>query len=349
MPPAKSVSKFARYLPVVDDTGSISGERLRARHSDLSDADAEYLAWMYKLYRGVDLVGKKVYTIFEHLSMAVREKNLQAAIEKWVKLKPALLSARLLVAGMHIDATVNRPWSKETVSAAGAGAGAGASYPTNTAVACFGDFIMRLRARWGDDDCVAEAKLFENLRAVYCACVNFIVGVKETCVVYPSKIEAMEFNLRRCLQSVENMITAHNLMDAGTGHRVMLGQPAVPHDEGWKARVRCKGCVFCARFVRVAAVPAVAAAPSVGARGGAIEGAGLVEVEWEDVQPSPPKRSKLDLLIAAVAAGSNPPNSALEALMERKVGYAVSALVAFGGGGGGGEGAGSDAGMPMAD
>ena len=83
------MSKFARYLPVVDDTGSISGERLRARHSDLSDADAEYLAWMYKLYRGVDLVGKKVYTIFEHLSMAVRENNLQAAIEKWVKLKPA--------------------------------------------------------------------------------------------------------------------------------------------------------------------------------------------------------------------------------------------------------------------
>jgi hypothetical protein len=147
-------------------------------------------------------------------------------------------------------------------------------------------------------------------------------------------------------------------MDAGTGHRVMLGQPAVPHDEGWKARVRCKGCVFCARFVRVAAASKVAAAVAasegsgVAARGGAMEGAGFVEVEWEDVQPSPPKRSKLDLLIAAVAAGSNPPNSALEALMERKVGYAVSALVAFGGGGGGGgggEGAGSDAGMPMAD
>jgi hypothetical protein len=324
MPPAKSVSKFARYLPVVDDTGSISGERLRARHSDLSDADAEYLAWMYKLYRGVDLVGKKVYTIFEHLSMAVREKNLQAAIEKWVKLKPALLSARLLVAGMHIDATVGRPWSKETVSAAGAGSRAGASYPTNTAVACFGDFIMRLRARWGDD-CVAETKLFEDLRAVYCACVNFIVNVKETCVVYPSKFDAMEVNLKKCLQSVENMIAAHKLMDVGTGHRVMLGQPAVPHDEGWKAHVRCKGCVFCARFVRVAAAavaaPSVAAVAASGgsgvaARGGAMEGAGFVEVEWEDVQPSPPKRSKLDLLIAAMAAGSNPPNSVLEAMAD---------------------------------
>ena len=318
-PAAGCVGKFARYLPVVDDTGSISGERIRARHGDLSDADAEYLAWMYKLYRWVDLVGKKIYTIFEHLSMAVREKNLQAAIEKWVKLKPALLSARLLVAGMHIDATVGRPWSKETVSAAGAGSRAGASYPTNTAVACFGDFIMRLRARWGDD-CVAETKLFEDLRAVYCACVNFIVNVKETCVVYPSKFDAMEVNLKKCLQSVENMIAAHKLMDVGTGHRVMLGQPAVPHDEGWKAHVRCKGCVFCARFVRVAAASKVAAVVAasegsgVAARGGAMEGAGFVEVEWEDVQPSPPKRSKLDLLIAAMAAGSNPPNSVLDAM-----------------------------------
>jgi len=329
------VGKFARYLPVVDDTGSISGERIRARHGDLSDADAEYLAWMYKLYRGVDLVGKKVYTIFEHLSMAVRETRLQAAIEKWVKLKPALLSARLLVAGMHIDATVGRSWSTETVSAAGAGSRAGASYPTSTAVACFGDFIMRLQARWGDD-CVAETKLFENLRAVYCACVNFIVNVKETCVVYPSKLEAMEFNLNRCLKAVDNMILAHNLMDAGTGHRVMLGQPAVPHDDGWKVHVRCKGCVFCARFVKVAAassapsvavvaavaapsvaVVAAVAAPSVAAGGGgAMEGAGFVEVEWEDVQPSPPKRSKLDLLIAAMAAGSNPPNSVLEAMAD---------------------------------
>jgi len=39
-------------------------------------------------------------------------------------------------------------------------------------------------------------------------------------------------------------------------------------------------------------------------------------VEWEDVQPSPPKRSKLDLLIAAMAAGSNPPNSVLRAMAD---------------------------------
>jgi len=315
------VSKFIRYLPVFDDAGDISGERLRARHADLSEADAEYLAWMYKLYRGMDLAGKKVYAIFEMTEMAVREDRMQHAIEKWMKLEVSINGAILVVTGMHFSATVGRPWSTEGVSLKGTGA----MYPTSETVESFERYIEGFQRRFGKD-CEHEVKIFESLKTAFCASVNFVMTMKDQCAVFPSKIESMKIQLKQALALVEEMISSHNMVEAGTGRRVMLGRPILEHGVEWKEDVTCKGCVFCKKFVRVAA--GAAAAGGGGGGGGGDEGAGLVEVEWEDVRPPSPKRSRLDMLIAVMAAGSNPPRDVLANLVARQATYAASAAAA---------------------
>ena len=246
-------AEFEKYEPVYDDRTEITGRLLRSRHADLSEEKANYLAWLYTLFRRADLLKNHIYILFQKLRIGLLGRDMHDMITEWIQLKIRLTETAQRVFELHLDATVNRPWATESFSSSKGRVDGHASK-------AFEFFVRDLQAEHGQD-CKLEIQIFEAMRTAYFANVNLGIIAKDQRMIAVSKIEAMEHYIKKALNLVDRMIITHNMVEAGTGRRKNLaGAAAVAaamavQSDTWKQKLDKMMALH-----NVAAVAAVAAA-----------------------------------------------------------------------------------------
>jgi hypothetical protein len=207
-------------------------------------------------------------------------------------------------------------------------------------------FVKDLQTEHGQD-CKLEIQIFEAMRTAYFASVNLGIIAKDQRMMAVSKIEAMEHYIKKALNLVDRMIITHNMMEAGTGRRKDLaGAAAVAaamavqsdtwkqkldkmmalhnvaavaavaaavYSDKWMEKVVCGRCIFCKKFVRVAAAP-------VGVGGGDADStrhAKRAKIS-QPVVGAGAGGASLDKLIHAVSSSKGPPDAVLAKLLNTR-------------------------------